>query len=328
MPHIVIDPGGIRPVRLDRHEAKALADDQLAGDAFAHPIEFRRAMGRFAKQHDARRPDPLHQRMEIGGLDRGEGFGSVGEISNQRILARRNRPQWPAQRRTALTFRALPALRADQRDETNVRNIFAEIFVFRNSDDPHQLLGALIGADRDHQPPADLQLRLQRLRNQRRAGGHDDGIVGSMLRPAPGAIAVQDVNIVVAELSEQRRGLVRKLAETFDRIHIGRDLRQHRGGVTGTRADLENFLAALQHQGFRHEGDDIRLRNGLLACNRERRIVVGEFAKIFRQEQFARHLAHGVKHEFVAHAASGDISLDHFRAECGVRFQFAEAAVL
>src|SRR5450631_3873553 len=40
MPHIMIDPRGIRPVRLDRNEAKALLDDQIAGDALAHSVEF------------------------------------------------------------------------------------------------------------------------------------------------------------------------------------------------------------------------------------------------------------------------------------------------
>ena len=184
----------------------------------------------------------------------------------------------------------------------------------------------LIGADRDHQPPADLQLLLQRLRNLRSAGRHDDGIIGSMLRPSFGAVAVQHVNIVVAEFGKQRRGLVRELAETFDRVDMARDLRQHRGGIAGTGADLENLLAALQHQGFRHEGDDIGLRNGLLPGNRERRILVGEFAQVFRQEQLARHLSHGVEDEFVAHAACGDIALDHFRAECGERLQLAGAA--
>ena len=220
-------------------------------------------------------------------------------------------------------MRAQPALLADQRDEANVGDILAEIFIFRNPDDPDQFLGALIGADRDHQPPADLQLLLERLRNLRSAGGDDDGIVGRMLRPALGAIAVQDVDIVVAEFGQRRRGLFRELAETFDRVDVGRDLRQHRGGIAGTRADLENLLAALQHQGFRHEGDDIGLRNGLLAGNRQRRILIGEFAKVLRQEQLARHLAHGVEDEFVANTARGDIALDHFRAERGIRLRFA-----
>ena len=50
-------------------------------------------MGRLTEQHDARRPDPLHQRMEIGGFDRGEGLGGVGEVSDQRFLTWSNRPQ-------------------------------------------------------------------------------------------------------------------------------------------------------------------------------------------------------------------------------------------
>ena len=132
-----------------------------------------------------------------------------------------------------------------------------------------------------------------------------------MFRPAFGAVAMQDVDIVVAEFGERRGGLVGELAEAFDREHLGRDLRQHRCGIAGARADLERLLPALEHQGLRHEGDDIGLGNRLFAGDRERRILIGKLAKILRQEQFARHLAHGLKDEFVLHAAGGDVSLDH-----------------
>ena len=52
MPHVVIDSRGIGPVGFDRNKAKALLDDEIAGDALAHPIELRGAVGRFAEQDD------------------------------------------------------------------------------------------------------------------------------------------------------------------------------------------------------------------------------------------------------------------------------------
>jgi hypothetical protein len=79
-------------------------------------------------------------------------------------------------------------------------------------------------------------------------------------------------------------------------------------------------LAAFEQQGFRHEGDDIGLGNGLLAGDRKRQILVGEFAEFLRQEQLARHLAHRTKNELVAHTARNDISLNHLLAERGKRF--------
>ena len=42
MSHVVIDPCGVRPVALDGHKSEALVRDQLARDALAHPVKFRR----------------------------------------------------------------------------------------------------------------------------------------------------------------------------------------------------------------------------------------------------------------------------------------------
>jgi hypothetical protein len=58
----------------------------------------------------------------------------------------------------------------------------------------------MIRADRDHQPAADLQLRLKGLRNLRPAGRHDDGIIRGVLQP--GAVAMQDLKPQRAEKSD------------------------------------------------------------------------------------------------------------------------------
>ena len=126
---------------------------------------------------------------------------------------------------------------------------------------------------------------------------------------------MQNVNIVIAEFGECRRGLLGKRAETFHGVNVGRDLRQYGGGVAGAGADLEDFFAALEHQGFGHEGHDIGLGNRLLSGDRKRRVLVGEFTKIFRQEQFARHLAHRLEHQFVADASRGNMALNHLLTE-------------
>jgi hypothetical protein len=86
-------------------------------------------------------------------------------------------------------------------------------------------------------------------------------------------------------------------------------------GVARARADLEDFLATLEHQGFRHEGNDVGLGNRLFSGYRERRILISEFTKVLRQKQFARHLAHCVQDELIAHAAGDNVSLDHFGTE-------------
>jgi len=49
----MVYPRGIWPVRFDCNKAKTLLDDEIAGDAFAHLVEFGGTVGRFAKQYDA-----------------------------------------------------------------------------------------------------------------------------------------------------------------------------------------------------------------------------------------------------------------------------------
>ena len=59
MPHVMIDSRRVGPVGFDRDKAKALFDDEIAGDALAHPIEFGGAVGRLAEQHDPGWPNPF-----------------------------------------------------------------------------------------------------------------------------------------------------------------------------------------------------------------------------------------------------------------------------
>jgi hypothetical protein len=140
-------------------------------------------------------------------------------------------------------------------------------------------LAALIRTDRNYQPAANFQLFLEGLRHLRPAGGHDDGIIGGMVRPSTCAVAMEDMDIVIAEFGQSLGGPFGERTEPLDRVDIGSDFGQHRGGIAGPSADLEDLFAALEHQGFGHEGDDIGLRNGLLTGDRQWRVFVGEFTK-------------------------------------------------
>jgi hypothetical protein len=140
-------------------------------------------------------------------------------------------------------------------------------------------LAALIRTDRNYQPAANFQLFLEGLRHLRPAGGHDDGIIGGMVRPSTCAVAMEDMDIVIAEFGQSLGGPFGERTEPLDRVDIGSDFGQHRGGIAGPSADLEDLFAALGHQGFGHEGDDMGLRNGLLTGDRQWRVFVGEFTK-------------------------------------------------
>src|SRR5215467_15505787 len=105
-----------------------------------------------------------------------------------------------------------------------VGQILAAIFMFGYARDPNQFLNLGITSNRDHKPAADLELRLQRLRDCWATSRDDDAVIGCMFRPAFRAVAVQHMHIAVAQVGERRCGLFRQLADAFDRVHVGGDL--------------------------------------------------------------------------------------------------------
>ena len=86
-------------------------------------------------------------------------------------------------------------------------------------------------ADRDHQPPADRQLPLERLGHARAAGRHDDGVERRVLGQAFGAVGADDLGIVVAEPLQPGAGLGRKLFVALDGVDLAGDAAHHGGRV-------------------------------------------------------------------------------------------------
>src|SRR5690606_28770760 len=94
-----------------------------------------------------------------------------------------------------------PTFLPDQRNEHHAAKIFLLELVGVDARDPEQTLNAFI-ANRDDQASADFQLPLQRDRNRRTAGGHDDGIERRLFRPSFRAVADADENISMARAME------------------------------------------------------------------------------------------------------------------------------
>jgi hypothetical protein len=69
-------------------------------------------------------------------------------------------------------------------------NGFSLKFGFRNARNAHQLLGADFSADRNYQPPAHLELLLQRFWNFGTASSDHNRIIGRMLWPTLGAVGM------------------------------------------------------------------------------------------------------------------------------------------
>src|SRR5262249_45056288 len=86
MSHIVIDPRGVRPVVLDGHKSEALLRDQLARDALAHPVKFRRAMGGLTEQYDSCVANAREQQIQLCAFDRVEWFTVISDGLGQGLV--------------------------------------------------------------------------------------------------------------------------------------------------------------------------------------------------------------------------------------------------
>jgi hypothetical protein len=82
-----------------------------------------------------------------------------------------------------------PALDADQGHEAHGTQVFADVAAVRPVAHPHEVLGAGIGPDGDHQPAANRELSEQRRGNLGSARRHHDAIEWRWIGQPQGAIA-------------------------------------------------------------------------------------------------------------------------------------------
>ena len=189
------------------------------------------------------------------------------------------------------------------------------VFAFRKSRHSHQLLQPGIASDWNDQPPAYFELFLERLGNFGPPCGDDDAVVGRMFWPALGAIAVQNVHILIAEVGQCRGCLLGELTDPFYGVDLAGNFRENSCRVARSSSDLKDPLTALQRQRLRHEGDDVGLGNCLIRFDRQRGVLVSKLAQLLRQECFAWDLAHGTEDQFGAHAPRKNCPVNHFMAK-------------
>src|SRR5690349_8630636 len=80
-------------------------------------------------------------------------------------------------------------------------------------------------SDRHDQPATDLQLRNQRLRNRWTTSSNKDSIVRRVCRPTERAVKTLHRRVVDPELANARLGPACEIADSFDRINLGRNFR-------------------------------------------------------------------------------------------------------
>ena len=86
---------------------------------------------------------------------------------------------------------------------------------------------------------------------------------------------------------------------------------RHRSLIAGTGADLQDFFGALEVEGLRHQGHDVRLGYRLPFSDGQWMVVVGLTPQRFLDKQMSRNLAHRRKDSWVMDASRGELGIHH-----------------
>src|SRR2546423_8406800 len=163
----------------------------------------------------------------------------------------------PTTTRTRRSSLTVEALGADERDEPTGDRAH-DRRAFRAPDDDLQLLPGAT-ADRNHDSASDLELLVERGRDLRRGGSDGDRRKRSVPGVAERAVADVDLDAAVAGGGERLACPVGERGQALDRVHVGRELREHGRLVAGTGADVEHPLVAARGERLADAADQLRL---------------------------------------------------------------------
>ena len=100
-------------------------------------------------------------------------------------------------------------------------------------------------------------------------------------------------------------GALGERLDDFDGINLRHKLGEHRGLVTRTGPDFQHAVRRLGIQLFGHEGNDVRLGNGLAITDGQGAVLVSPGLEFRRDEFVAGNLAQGGQHARVGDATPG-----------------------
>src|SRR5690606_14652250 len=112
-------------------------------------------------------------------------------------------------------------------------------------------------------------------------------------------------------------GQVQKRLDPLDSEHLGAQLREQGCLVSRSRADLQNTLGTFQLQQLQVSGMNGRLRDGLLAADWERGVLVGTVPHARWYEQVSRYGLEGFEHALIVDPVPAQ-SLDKAPAGCHI----------
>ena len=146
-------------------------------------------------------------------------------------------------------------------------------------------------ADRNDEPAARRELRLQCRGYCGRAGGHEDPVEGRHLGETLGAIADMDDEVGHPYVRRAFARSLRKRGVTFDREHHPGKPCQDGRLKTRAGSNLEDAMVRLRSQRFGHDRNHVGLRDGLAFPDCERVVFVRVVPQRLGDEEMPRHRA-------------------------------------
>lgn len=213
-----------------------------------------------AEQNDARIADSAQERLEICGRRGGELLCASPDGSYQRriglgICLAAPGPHGARVRRGVFFF-------AEDRPRAQILDVLDAKGLIAGADHAHQFEHLGVHAHRHDQAATDFQLLLQFAGYLRTGKVDQDRVERGVLGPSGTGLTMQDVHVGDVLALERGSGGERQPLHGFHGVHASGDPREHRGHVTGARADLEHLFAALEPQCLDHGADDAGAGDG------------------------------------------------------------------
>jgi len=255
--------------------------------------------------------------------ERRRGVGRVGPVQHpvvqasqpaHRALLSYSRPRLPTRRRLSV-----PSVLAHQRHE----HATADPLLRQRRALPahHEELLRPAAPHRDDQTPPFRELLGQRLGDLRGARRHDDAAVRSGRGEAPRAVPDDETDVSIPQPPQQRLGFFRERRDALDRDDLRREAGEYRRLVAAAGPDLQHALASLEREALRHQGDHVRLGDGLPLADGQGMVRVGPVSARGPDEQVPRDEAERLQHPRVSNPPARELLCDHQLAlACKARF--------
>ena len=139
-----------------------------------------------------------------------------------------------------------------------------------------------------------------------------------MLRATQGSIALDDLDVGVAEPLEPLASGFNEVVLALDPDHLAGDAADDSCRVAGTGSDLEHLVAGLDAGRLDHQRDDIRLGNRLPRLDRQRMVAIRKVAIVGADELLARDRTESFDNLPLRDSAALQLALDHRLALGGI----------